>query len=72
MRALIWTHQTAARDREDAIARTLAFYDAANGWSKRTLRGKTAEEAFEFPRVRADRTVRGLTLWTVYVRRRRA
>lgn len=66
-----WTHETPGRDREDAIARTKAFYDAANGWAKRTLRGKTAEQAFDFFRVRADRSVKGLTMWTVYVRRKR-
>ncbi|MGA7861681.1 MAG: hypothetical protein WCB19_07470 [Thermoplasmata archaeon] len=66
-----WTHETAAKDREDAIARTKAFYDAANGWARRNLRGKTAEESFDFFRVRADRSVNGLVMFTVYVRRKR-
>ncbi|MGA7860665.1 MAG: hypothetical protein WCB19_02265 [Thermoplasmata archaeon] len=66
-----WTHETAGKDRNDAIAKTKAFYDAANGWAKRNLRGKTAEEAFEFYRIRADRSVKGLTMFTVFIRRKR-
>jgi hypothetical protein len=66
-----WTHEIAAKDRDDAIARTKEFYDWANGWAKRSLKGKTASEAFDFYRVRADRSAKGLTMFTVFVRRRR-